>query len=61
MHYVLHPIQGLATFLRALSTGISIKKILEYDRDFLEMISDQNQKVYASTDEAIDDILDRSV
>ena len=31
MHYVLHPIQGLATLLRAVSTGLPMGKILEYD------------------------------
>lgn len=61
MYYVLHPIQGLATFLRAFSTGLPVEKILEYDRDFLDMIRDKDQKVYPSSDEAMDDILGRSV
>ena len=61
MQFVLHPLQSIAMLLRSLSTGLPVRKLLEYDRDFLEMIREGDVKFYRSADEAVDDILNSNV
>ncbi len=61
MQFILHPLQSVATLLRAWSTGLPVRKLYEYDREFIDMIKEGNVKFYGSADEAMNDIMGGNV